>query len=676
MSNLSKRSPAAVDLGVKTISPVDAPVPARFPIESVGTGLLRSVFPTGPTFNGSVGRDALPLDARILLECGFPSRLLDMALAKSRVQNVGVADILITDRRLDPEFWARSLAAALGLRFAAVLQVDANAETDGVPPVAFLRLRHLVLSGHPSIVAVAPRADQIDFLSDQIAANPDFAERLVIATPQVIRQALARRHASSLTRYATGAIRDRDATQSAASISLSIPKLIVASGLLILVDLVLSEGLGVPVFGLVLLPIFLAIGVIRLSAALVAAPIPSGRPLEDHDLPRFTVLVPLYREAESLPLLVSSLCRLDYPTDRLDVKLIVEGDDHETRKAASALARQAGFDVVVVPPSSPRTKPKALNFALAMVDADYVTVFDAEDRPDPNQLRRAAEAFANGPANLVCVQAALVIDHPPDARPWLSRQFSLEYAMLFEGLLPWLAARGLFFPIGGTSNHFRCDALRAVGPWDPHNVTEDADLAVRLVRAGGRIGVIASRTREEAPLKLGAWFGQRTRWIKGWYQTWLVHMRRPGQLLAELGFVDFVLFQLLMIGQVISTFIHPTSMIGLVSGLLGLPPLFSPRDLIGQLVLYAFLASWIFGLLGAIALALSIQRAPHIARLAVDIPTMPFYWILQSMAAILALIELVRDPHRWNKTAHGMAHGVNSTTEQERVQRPRHRRTA
>jgi cellulose synthase/poly-beta-1,6-N-acetylglucosamine synthase-like glycosyltransferase len=162
-------------------------------------------------------------------------------------------------------------------------------------------------------------------------------------------------------------------------------------------------------------------------------------------------------------------------------------------------------------------------------------VYDAEDRPHPDQLRQAAAAFAAGPSDLVCVQALLDIDHAGNSCSWFARQFMLEYRVLFRAVLPFLAQQGLFLPLGGTSNHFKRDVLVASGAWDPFNVTEDADLAVRLQRDGGRIGVITSVTAEEAPLTWRPWHAQRTRWMKGWLQTWLVHMRRPRQLLRDLG---------------------------------------------------------------------------------------------------------------------------------------------
>jgi cellulose synthase/poly-beta-1,6-N-acetylglucosamine synthase-like glycosyltransferase len=111
------------------------------------------------------------------------------------------------------------------------------------------------------------------------------------------------------------------------------------------------------------------------------------------------------------------------------------------------------------------------------------------------------------------VQARLCID---TRTSWLARYFTAEYAGQFDVVLPKLAALGLPLPLGGSSNHFRTVTLREVGGWDPHNVTEDADLGMRLARFGYRSGVVASSTYEEAPADIGRWLGQRTRWFKGW----------------------------------------------------------------------------------------------------------------------------------------------------------------
>ena len=216
---------------------------------------------------------------------------------------------------------------------------------------------------------------------------------------------------------------------------------------------------------------------------------------------------------------------MNYPLEKLDIKLVLEPNDHETQQALARLQLGPPFEIVIAPNYGPRTKPKALNAALPFVRGKFVAVFDAEDRPERDQLRMALEAFTEADESLACVQARLTIDNTADS--WLTRIFTAEYAGLFDVFLPGLASWRLPLPLGGSSNHFRTDVLRRIGAWDPYNVTEDADLGMRLARFGYRTEVINSTTYEEAPGRVGPWLRQRTRWFKGWMQTWLVHMRSP-----------------------------------------------------------------------------------------------------------------------------------------------------
>ncbi len=282
---------------------------------------------------------------------------------------------------------------------------------------------------------------------------------------------------------------------------------------------------------------------LRLAAAAHAAYVhAAGRKrqiprLRDAELPRYSVLVAMYREARVLPDLVAALEALDYPPAKLDIKLVLEEVDAETIAAANALHLPPHFEVMVVPDGAPRTKPRALNYALQFATGDYLVIYDAEDRPDPDQLRKAAGRFRDAPREVVCLQARLTFDNASEN--WLSKQFAIEYASLFAGILPMLDAARLPLPLGGTSNHFRTGILRKIGAWDPHNVTEDADLGIRLYRRGFGPRCWIPTTYEEAACQPGNWLRQRTRWLKGWVQTYGVHMRQPFRLARELGVGGF-----------------------------------------------------------------------------------------------------------------------------------------
>jgi cellulose synthase/poly-beta-1,6-N-acetylglucosamine synthase-like glycosyltransferase len=326
--------------------------------------------------------------------------------------------------------------------------------------------------------------------------------------------------------------------------------------------LVLLEGPGFALWSLTLALPFLMIAIVRLVAVwhvlkgqpgLRRASIADRR--FDARLPTFSVLIPVYREDVVVPGLVAAMKRLDYPLDRLEILFITEAHDHPTREALVRAGLAQYMRIVTVPPGQPQTKPRALNYALQDARGILVAIYDAEDVPDRDQLRRAADAFIEGGPRLACVQARLAIYNADQS--FLSRQFALEYSALFRGLLPALAYLNLPIPLGGTSNHFRRDLLLECGGWDPFNVTEDADLGMRLARLGYDVAVIPSETSEEAPTSWRTWRGQRTRWIKGWIQTYLVHMRDPLRLWRDLGAWQFMGFQVMIGGMILSLLAHP-----------------------------------------------------------------------------------------------------------------------
>lgn len=278
---------------------------------------------------------------------------------------------------------------------------------------------------------------------------------------------------------------------------------------------------------------FAAVTFLRLAAhAALNASAPPAPPANlkptRHPLPRYTVLVPLASEERVVPQLINALTKLDYPADRLQIVIITEAADAPTRAAVARERPPPHFQNVIVPEGEPRTKPRALNYALPEASGEYLVVYDAEDRPDPQQLRRALAAFRQGPANLGCLQARLNI-YGCQASFW-TRQFTMEYSVLFDAILPLLARLDLPVPLGGTSNHFPLAVLRDVGGWDSHNVTEDADLGIRLARRGWKVDILDSTTWEEAPRQWPGWLSQRTRWLKGWIQTYAPPKTIPGRM--------------------------------------------------------------------------------------------------------------------------------------------------
>ena len=332
------------------------------------------------------------------------------------------------------------------------------------------------------------------------------------------------------------------------------------------------------------------------------------------------------------------------------MKFVLEADDHETRRALERLELGPPFEIIIAPPIGPRTKPKALNVALPFAQGSFTVVYDAEDLPEHDQLRRALATFEAGDERLACVQASLTIDNTADG--WLARMFTADYAGQFDAFLPGLAALHLPLPLGGSSNHFRTAALRRLGGWDPYNVTEDADLGIRLARLGYRATALSSVTYEEAPAQFAPWLRQRTRWYKGWMQTWLVHMRRPGRLVRELNPIGAIAFQLFLACNVLAALIHPVFMAGLVYSLLTLPSL---HAVAGMDAAPVFAATLLGGYASTMAIdVIGLRRRGLLAQAWVLLLT-PLYWFLLSLAAWRALLQLLRDPQRWEKTEHGLA---------------------
>lgn len=383
-----------------------------------------------------------------------------------------------------------------------------------------------------------------------------------------------------------------------------------------------------------------AIGFRLLAASSLKEPL--SRLAEPRQWPTYTILCPLYREANVAPDLVAAINALDYPKHALDVKLLVEGDDPDTILAALAVSGAPHIEVVIIPAAAPRTKPKALNVGLARARGAFIVVYDAEDRPHPMQLRAALAAFEDGGPELACVQAPLEIDNAEQS--WIARQFAAEYAIQFREVLPFLARLKLPLPLGGTSNHFRTETLRAAGGWDAWNVTEDADLGYRLARDGYTCGVIGPPTYEEAPVRFGGWRKQRTRWIKGHMQTWLVLMRNPWRSAREMGLGGFASMQLVLAGGVIAAFAHgPLAFIVLTAALSS----YNLRPIDFALAIGGYCVA-AFAALTACALSNTLSHA----RAAL---TMPFYWPLSFLAAVAALFGLLLRPHAWAKTEHGVS---------------------
>lgn len=375
---------------------------------------------------------------------------------------------------------------------------------------------------------------------------------------------------------------------------------------------------------------------VRLGLALAGGTAPDQPPaprLPEADLPSYTVLVPAYQEEAVIGDTIRCIAGLDYPAANLEVLVLVEQHDQATADAVRAVDPPDFVRIVPLPPGPPQTKPRAVNLGLLLAGGDLLVIFDAEDRPEPDQLRKVAAQFAAGGPRLACVQARLNFYN--GRRNLLTKLFSLEYAFQYDLMLPGLARLGLPVPLGGTSNYLRTAVLREVGGWDAWNVTEDADLGMRLASLGYRVEVADSTTWEECPVRPWPWVKQRTRWLKGFLLTVLVHTRRPRAATRRFGRGGLTSLLGLLGGTPLTYLLWPLALPAAVAG--------------GPAVRLAAAAMWAAAALMALAAALAgrRRRLPWAATV-----LLPLYWLLHACAGWRALTQLARSPYTWEKTAH------------------------
>jgi cellulose synthase/poly-beta-1,6-N-acetylglucosamine synthase-like glycosyltransferase len=363
--------------------------------------------------------------------------------------------------------------------------------------------------------------------------------------------------------------------------------------------------------------------------------------------------VPLHREGRILPYLVRRLQSLDYPTDRLEVLLLIESDDIETRSALSNFVLPPHMRPVIVKAGQPRTKPRALNVGLAHARGEFLVIFDAEDRPERDQLRKAVATFRALPRRVICLQARLNFYNIRQSV--LARVFAVDYVQWYYMLLPGLVGKRAFTPLGGTSNHFRIRALRRLGGWDPFNVTEDCDLGVRIARSGLDVALLDSTTWEEAVTRIRPWIRQRSRWVKGYFQTYLVHMRHPVRLWCEMGPRAFIGFQLLVGGSSLVLLLNPLMwLLTLTYMLSSATPLGAGiRSLFPPMIYYPSLLSLVVGNFLFFYSGLYACLRQGFVGLTRYALLNPIYWILMSVGAWVGFLDLLRHPHYWAKTEHG-----------------------
>ncbi len=597
---------------------------------------------------GETARDlaALPPEIAFLARHGVPDHALQAMAALAADQGTSADRAAIAAGLISEAAYIAALAAEIGAPFITTLPPLAA----GADAHLALRTRIVPLADPTRRFVIAPEAGMVAPL---LNAGPQLRASVALMAPSRFRQEMRARIGPAIAAEAALGLW-RASPELSARDGPSRRQIAALAALVFLLGFfgTLEPALTLVVGGLLLGPLFLLVATFRIAATFETAPQSAVRrtPPRDADLPAFTVLVPLFREERVLDQLIGALAALDYPRAKLDVKLLVEADDTGLIVALAERTLPPFIETVIVPAGEPRTKPRALNAGLLEARGTFLTIFDAEDIPEPDQLRRAATMLMASPRKVACLQARLAIDNAADSL--LARLFALEYAGLFDVINPGLTRSRLPFLLGGTSNHFRTQALRDVGGWDAWNVTEDADLAIRLVRAGLRLGDCPATTWEEAPISLGPWMRQRRRWMKGFLQCAITHGRQPLRTLGETGAANGLALIAMSLGTVASALFYPPFLIAALWMLAttGLPSANTGLEA------------------AALSLSLTLFVAGHIAifvppligglrrgnrKALVSLPLIPAYLVLVSIAAWWALIDLTLTPFHWHKTEHG-----------------------
>ncbi|WP_246663243.1 glycosyltransferase family 2 protein [Rhizobium sp. WL3] len=607
---------------------------------------------------GMVDCALLKSEARRLHVLGISKPLIAKMAQRAAVNGTSVETELLASGAIDEDAYFAGLARMYGLPFLPeidpALVVDhAHGDTQLAEP-RILRLHH---ADRPPVMAVAANILHMEGLAKRFGRHGNSAGSLVVTTPSAIRRAIWKTGESRRVGHAVRGLFDHLQPLSARLVVTGDQGFFAGASLcLISLLLIYVPMLAVMLAHMMLSFFHMAALFLRIAAVSHGRHHPRPQPEVSFEspagaLPVYTVMVALYRETAVVPQLISALDALDWPRSLLDVKLVCEADDHETLEAIRQARPGPHIEVVEVPVMAPRTKPKALTYALAGARGEFLTIYDAEDRPHPQQLREAYHAFRLGPSDLACLQSPLVIDNAGES--WISAIFALEYSALFRRLLPALGFYRLPLPLGGTSNHFKTALLKASGGWDPYNVTEDADLGMRLCRMGYSASTLTLPTYEDAPTDFAVWLAQRTRWYKGWLQTWLVLMRHPLRTAREMGPFSFFVFQLLVGGMLVAALSHPGLLVFITLSVLSLMQIPAPQPNVFTTMM---LAMDIFNILGSYAVFFVLGATPMTDRekkgMGWKWAMIPVYWMAVSLAAWKAVLELRLKPFHWNKTPH------------------------
>lgn len=623
---------------------------------SISKKSLTAFIPGKSTQNSnSLDTGDKPLDpASILQSLGIGKP--HIALLQKRADKHGstLEDELLVSGLIDRTAYYNAIAEIFGLPFLSVIDPALIRDQHQLDvQLCEPTMMRLLYSDQRPAIALAPQLHKLEGLRQTLRQLPGLRDSLFITTPEAICEAVwtcgAERRVKAVSEKLFEA-----APRFSSRITLHGMQGFYLGSIatVSIVSLFFAFEITMLLMHVVISSLYLAALQLRFVAMVHKRKAPEELDAApDAKVPVYTVMVALYKEEAVTQQLLNALDRLKWPKSRLDIKLVCEADDEATIRSLEDKLPGPHFEIVRVPAALPRTKPKALSYALSGARGEFVAIYDAEDRPHPEQLLESYSTFNKSPENIACLQAPLIITNAKMS--WLSTLFSLEYSALFRRMLPMLSHHGLPLPLGGTSNHFKTKILKEVGGWDPYNVTEDADIGMRLYRLGYRLGVLRRQTLEDAPTTLPVWLAQRSRWYKGWLQTWLVMMRSPMVTAKEMGWKAYAVFHLMIGGMLVSSLTHPLIFVFLITAFASfMSSGFANVDTL-RLVLFCIDT---FNILGSYAsfllLGRNVMTQHEKDQLGKRWLMTPIYWMALSVASWRAAIELKTKPFFWNKTPH------------------------
>lgn len=595
-----------------------------------------------------------PLGTCLLEQGVITGNQLDQALRLQSRQNAPLGEILVGEGWASRTDVLNALSLQTGWQIADLDQITPQPDLFAHKSCAFW-LEHNVVPWArigPLLLVATARPDRFAEVG-ALMKDCKYAVIPVLAAPDQIDRAISQQYSDILAKEAETRVDDAQSCRTWTARSRILPAAfllltLLAFGTFPLFGLAALTGLAV--LSLVMFMILRISGLVVFFAKGIKRQPASEPTVRAIRQPCVSILVPLYKEREIAGALIRRLERLTYPKALLDVILVLEEQDHITRETLAIVDLPSWIRTIEVPALNDlTTKPRAMNYALDFCRGDILGVWDAEDAPQPDQIERVVDHFTQAPPDVVCLQG--VLDYYNPRTNWRSRCFTIEYNSWFRILLPGIARLGLVVPLGGTTFFFRRAKLLELGGWDAHNVTEDADLGLRLSRAGYRTEMVDTTTFEEANFRAWPWVKQRSRWLKGFMVTYLVHMRHPARLLGDLGPKRFLGVQAFFLGTIGQFLLAPVlwmfwlTSLGLYNPMLEILSMQTLKTLV-----WLFLAAEMLNL----AIGMLAVQAQERRFLLPWVPTMILYFPLGVIAAYKALWELLVKPFYWDKTQHGL----------------------